>query len=107
VKRILLDHCVPKPLRRHLAGEDVKTCHEQGWGALTNGELLAVAEEAGFEIFVTADKNLRYQQNLANRRLAIIELPTNRLSLLPSLVPALREALSTATPGSYVAIPMP
>jgi hypothetical protein len=107
VKRILLDHCVPKPLRLHLAGEDVKTCHGQGWDALTNGEPLAVAEEAGFEIFVTADKNLRYQQNLANRRLAIIELPTNRLSLLPSLVPALREALSTATPGSYVAIPMP
>ena len=103
--RILLDHCVPKPLRRWLPGETVRTCHEEGWAGFRNGELLAAAEAAGFEVFITADKNLRYQQNLASRRLAIIELPTNRLSLLPFLVPRLQQALAQARPGSSQEIP--
>lgn len=103
----MLDHCVPKPLRRWLPGEDVRTCHEEGWDAFRNGELLAAAEAAGFDVFVTADKNLRYQQNLASRRLAIVELPTNRLSMLPFLVPALLQVVASATPGSYHEIPLP
>ena len=85
----------------------MRTCFEQGWATLRNGELLAAAEAAGFEVFVTADQNLRYQQNLSARRIAIIELPTNRLSLLPFLVPALLDAVSRATPGSYQGIPLP
>ena len=107
MSRILFDHCVPKPLRRLLPGADVRTCHEEGWEAFRNGELLAAAEAAGFEVFITADRNLRYQQNLTSRRLAIIELPTNRLSMLPFLVPALQQALASATPGSYHEIPLP
>jgi hypothetical protein len=107
VRRILLDHCVPKPLRRWLPGEDVRTCHEEGWEAFCNGELLSAAEAAGFSIFIAADRNLRYQQNLNLRRLAIIELPTNRLSMLPVLVPPLLHAIATATPGSYWEIPPP
>ena len=106
MSRILFDHCVPKPLRRWLPDEDVRTCHEEGWDAFRNGELLAAAEAAGFEIFITADKNLRYQQNLATRRLAIIELPTNRISALPFLVPALLQAIANATPGCYREIPI-
>ena len=100
-----MDHCVPKPLRRWLPGEEVRTCHEQGWDALTNGKLLAEAESAGFEIFITADQNLRYQQNLSGRRLAIIELPTNRLSVLPFLTPALLIAIQAATPGATSRFP--
>jgi hypothetical protein len=107
VKRILFDHCVPKPLRRQLAGCEVRTCFEQGWATLRNGELLAAAEAAGFDVFLTADQSLRYQQNLAVRRIAIIELPTNRLSMLPSLVPALLEAVKRTMPGSYEGIPLP
>jgi hypothetical protein len=107
VKRILLDHCVPKPLRRELMGWEVRTCFEQGWAALRNGELLAAAEAAGFEIFVTADKNLRYQQNLAGRKIAIIELPTNRLSLLAALGHSLQVAVKRTTAGSYEEIPLP
>jgi predicted nuclease of predicted toxin-antitoxin system len=107
VSRILFDHCVPKPLCRWLRSEDVRTCHEEGWDAFRNGELLAAAEAAGFEIFITVDKNLRYQQNLAGRKLAIIELPSNRLSLLPFLVPSLQQTLARATPGSYQEIPLP
>ena len=105
MSRILLDHCVPKPLRRWLTVYVVRTCHEEGWSALRNGELLAAAEAAGFDVFITADKNLRYQQNLKGRRLAIVELPTNRLSMLPFLVPALQQALANATPGSYQELP--
>jgi len=106
VSRILLDHCVPKPLRRRLPAEDVRTCHEEGWDTFRNGELLTAAEAAGFEIFITADRNLRYQQNLKSRRLAIIELPTNRLSMLPFLVPSVLEAIAKAAPGSYQEIPI-
>ena len=107
MSRILLDHGVPKPLRRWLTDEEVRTCHEEGWDALLNGELLRVAEAAGFEIFITADKALRYQQNLSSRRLAIIELPTNRLSQMPFLIPALLSAIASAAPGSYQQIPLP
>ena len=104
---ILLDHCVPKPLRRWLPGETVRTCHEEGWDTLLNGELLRAAEAAGYEIFITADKNLRYQQELSSRRIAIIELPTNRLSQMPLLVASLLTAIASATPGGYQEIPLP
>ncbi len=105
--RVLFDHCVPKPLRIQLPGFEIRTCFEEGWEALRNGELLAAAESAGFQVFVTADRNLRYQQNLANRSIAIIELPRNRLSLLISLTPAITQALTSIAPGGYLEIPMP
>ena len=106
MKRVLLDHCTPKPLRRNLAEYHVRTCYEEGWAALRNGELLVMAEAARFDVFITADQNLRYQQNISSRRLAIIELPTNRLSLIEALAPSIREAISRATPGSYIQIPL-
>ena len=66
---ILLDHSVPAPLRYALKGHVVVEAVERGWERLANGALLDAAEGAGFELFVTADKNLRYQQNLARRRI--------------------------------------
>jgi len=65
------------------------------------------AEAAGFEVFITADQNLRYQQNLTVRQIAIVELPTNWLPLMPSLVPAIQDALASITPGSYTKILLP
>jgi hypothetical protein len=76
-------------------------------GFLQERELLTSAEAAGFEILITADKNLRYQQNLASRRISIIELPTNRLSMLPFIIPKLMNAIAAATPGSYQTIQPP
>jgi hypothetical protein len=74
--RILLDQGTPAPLRRaFIAGHLVATAHEQGWDTLTNGELLDAAEKS-FDVLVTTDQNLRYQQNLSGRRLAILVLPT-------------------------------
>ena len=73
--RILLDHGTPAPLRQAFKDHFVATAYEKGWAGLTNGELLAAAEGA-FDVFVTTDQNLRYQQNLAGRQLVILVLPT-------------------------------
>lgn len=73
--RILFDHGTPAPLRRFLTGHTVSTAYEMGWAALDNGNLLSAAEVA-FDVFITTDQNLRYQQNLTGRRIAIIVLPT-------------------------------
>jgi len=107
VRRVLFDHCVPKPLRRHLPGLEIRTAYEQGWDALRNGDLLSAAETAGFEVFITADRNLRYQQNLRTHRIAVVELPSNRLLILVRLVSAIRQAAITIGPGGYIEIPIP
>ena len=74
--RVLFDQGTPVPLRSALAQHVVETAYERGWQLLTNGELLQAAEAAGFELLVTTDQNLRHQQNLANRRIAILILKT-------------------------------
>lgn len=72
--KVLFDQGTPVPLRRYLPDHNVATAAELEWSQLTNGELLAAATEAGFEVFVTTDQNLRYQQNLKNRMIAIVVL---------------------------------
>ena len=72
--RILFDQGTPVPLRRHLSEHTVTTVYEEGWSNLSNGELLDAAESAGYQLFVTTDQNLRYQQNLRERQLAIVVL---------------------------------
>jgi hypothetical protein len=81
--RILLDENIPHPLMRYLPGHEVATVQSRGWRGILNGELLRIADES-FDVFILADKNMRYQQNMDGRRIVIIELPTNRwpLSLL-------------------------
>ena len=74
--KVLFDECVPRPLRRMLVGHDLATIEQVGWKGTENGELLRKAE-ISFDAFITADKNLRHQQDLAGRRIAILELPTN------------------------------
>jgi predicted nuclease of predicted toxin-antitoxin system len=75
--RILFDQGVPVPLRRYLTGHDIATAYERGWSNLSNGDLIQVAE-AEFGLLITTDQNLRYQQNLAGRKIAILVLPTTR-----------------------------
>ena len=72
--RILFDQGTPVPLRRYLTEHEVATAAEMDWSQLTNGELLAAATEAGFEVLVTTDQNLRYQQNLKSRKIAVVVL---------------------------------
>jgi hypothetical protein len=104
MKRVLFDHCVPRPFRNLLVDCDVSTALDVGWEQLKNGELIDAAEGAGFEVLITADKNLQYQQNLATRRTANIKLPTNRLLLISNYAPQVNAALTTIAAGNYVAI---
>ena len=73
---VLFDQGTPAPLRRSLPNHTVETAYERGWSALENGELLRAAEVAGFEVLVTTDLNLWYQQNLTERRIAVVVLTT-------------------------------
>jgi alkanesulfonate monooxygenase SsuD/methylene tetrahydromethanopterin reductase-like flavin-dependent oxidoreductase (luciferase family) len=102
MRRVLLDHCVPRRVRQALVGCDTATAFQRGWAVLKNGALLQAAEDAGFDVLVTADKNLRYQQPLAHRRIAIVELPTNALPALLPHFTAIAEAVNRIQPGGYV-----
>jgi len=72
--RILFDQGTPVPLRKYLTEHSVTTAYEEGWSNLSNGDLLKSAEDKGYQIFVTTDRNLRYQQNLSDRQIAIVVL---------------------------------
>jgi hypothetical protein len=105
--RILFDQGTPVQLRRYLPGHVIKTAYEQGWSTLLNGELLRVAEEAGFDVLLTTDKNLAYQQNLAARKIAVVALGKNKWSLIEREVDRIAQAVNAATSGSYTLIDVP
>jgi len=99
--KILFDQGTPAPLRDALTGHSVITVYEQGWDQLANGDLLRVAE-AAFEAFVTTDQNLRYQQNLAGGKLAILVLPTTSWPKLRAHTAKVATAIAALRPGDYV-----
>ena len=99
--RILFDQGTPVPLRLTLAGHSVATAYEMGWSRLNNGDLLAAAETDGFALFVTTDQNLRYQQNLTSRRIAILVLPTTRWPQIERHVSEVVAAITAIQPGEY------
>jgi hypothetical protein len=104
VPRVLLDHNVPRPLRRALAGHEVRTTAEMGWESLTNGELLDAAEAAGFGVFVTGDKNIRHQQDLSRRRIALVVLSTTYWPAVRAHLDRIAPAVGAAGPGSYAEV---
>ena len=99
--RVLLDEQLPRELAQQITGHDVRPVQQQGWAGLRNGELLQRAADAGFEVFVTADRSLPFQQNLARYSLAVVVLlaRSNSLRHLLPLVPRLLQVISTARPG--------
>lgn len=99
--KILFDHGTPVPLRRSLPGHEVSTAYEMGWAELQNGELLAAAEK-DFQALITTDKNLRYQQNLTGRRLAILVLPTTSWPRIQQHLPEILAAVNALKPGDFV-----
>ncbi len=103
--RVLLDESIPRRLKNELAGHDVVTVTEQGWRSKSNGDLLAVASPA-FDVLVTADQRLQYQQNLARFDLGVIVLIAykNRLVDYLPLVPRILRSLETIQPGQVVRI---
>jgi hypothetical protein len=98
--RVLLDECVPRALRRELLGHEVKTVAEAGWAGVKNGELLQLAA-AQFDLLLTVDRNLEYQQNFAGLALAVIVVhaPSNDVAVLRPLMPAVLAAISETKPG--------
>lgn len=105
--RILFDHNAPRQLRRHLVGHEVDVAGERGWARLVNGALLDRAEEAGYEIVITADKNMPYQQNIRSRRFALIVLGANRWPLIKPRIEDVRAALEGIEPGEVREVPIP
>src|SRR5579863_1224818 len=105
--RVLFDQATPVPLRPFLKGHVVRTAAQEGWERLRNGELLKVAEEAGFEVLLTTDKNIRHQQNLAGRRIAVIVLGHQQWPDLRPHVLVVLAAVDAARPGSYTEVEIP
>ena len=103
--RILLDEHVPQKLRHHFPGHDVATVAWMGWKGIHNGSLLDLAEQS-FDLFITLDRGLPFQQNIGKRRLGIIMLvaPNNQLHTLLDLVPKIQAALESVEPGKLVRI---
>lgn len=104
--KILLDECTPHVLKRLLTGFEIKTVQDQGWSGITNGKLVRLTE-AQFDVLITSDQNLRYQQNLAKRRLAIIQLPTNQVPLVIKLAPQVQATLENIKTGEFIALSLP
>ncbi len=98
--RVLFDQGTPAPLRRALAPHEVSTAFELGWSDLENGDLLRAAE-GRFEVFVTTDQNLRYQQNLSGRQLGILVLPTTSWPEIKTHQDEVATAVKSVRPGEY------
>lgn len=102
--RILLDECTPRVVKKRLPHREIRTVQDMGWSGIKNGDLLAAAE-GQFDVFITTDKNLRYQQNLTRRGFAILLLPTNQVPAVEVLIPAIEAALDNVQAGDFVEIP--
>jgi len=103
--RILLDECAPRLVKTRLPALDIRTVQEMGWAGIKNGELLALAESR-FDVFVTADKKLRYQQNPQGRQLSVVVLPSNQVPIVENLLPTIEQVLQSIQPGTVVEIPL-
>jgi hypothetical protein len=99
--RVLFDKNVPYPLKQYLAGYQVKTAEEEGWDQISNGELLSRAEKAGYEVLLTCDQNVGYQQNLAGRNISMIVLGSNIWPTVQAKIADIAAAFERVSPGSF------
>jgi hypothetical protein len=105
---VLFDHGTPRTLARHLIDHHTVTeARARGWERVGNGELLTLAEQAGFEVLVTTDQNLSYQQNLTSRKIAIVVLGKGQWGLIKPHIQEIVAAVNAATPGSFAEIEIP
>ena len=88
-----------------LTGFEIRTVQDLGWTGITNGSLLQLAEER-FDVLITSDQNLKYQQNISGRQLAIVQLPTNEVPIVVKLAPAIQCALEAIKTGEFIEIPL-
>ncbi len=106
--KIILDESVPQKLRLLIeGGHTVVTTWFQGWSGLKNGALLTEAENAGFDLFITADQELTYQQNLTSRKMAALVLSTNNGDSVKAGIAEIMAAIDAVTPGSYTEVEIP
>lgn len=104
---ILFDNGTPRGLARFLTPHTVEEARGRGWDQLENGDLIAAAEEAGFQLMVTTDKNIRYQQNLVSRKIALVVLTNSQWPMVKLIAEEIAIAVHKATAGSYVEIEVP
>ena len=104
--KLLLDECIPRKFKNHLSGYDCLTVPEAGWAGKKNGELLSLAENAGFQVFVSLDQGIEFQQNLTARKIAVILInaKSNRLADLILLAGKILMSLASIEPGLLVRI---
>ena len=103
-KQVLLDENLPQKLRLLLSAHKVVTAAYQGWAGKSNGALITAAEEAGFDVVVTADQGLNYQQNMKGRKLPLVVLSTNKNSLVMASVTKISAAINAVAPGSFAVV---
>jgi hypothetical protein len=104
--KVLLDECVPWPVHRLLSAHDCQPVQRCGWAGIKNGELLKLAE-GQFDLFITSDQSLRYQQNLTGRKIAILQLSTNKWARILAATALLDDAVSTIRPGEFRQLRIP
>ena len=104
--KILFDQGTPRPLRGHLQEHSVDTAAERGWSELGNGDLVAAAEQEGYEVLITTDQNMRYQQNLTDRRLAIVVLLSTAWPYIQPQIEEIRTVLDGISPGELREVPI-
>lgn len=102
--RVLFDNGTPRGVATALTAHVVEEARARGWDALKNGELLTAAEADGFDVFVTTDRNIRHQQNLTGRRLALVILSKGRWKLIKAKLVTIASAVAAATPGSVTEV---
>ena len=105
--RILFDQGTPAPLRRWLSVHTVSTAYEQGWSTVTNGDLIRLAEQQGYELLITTDTNLRYQQNLEDRTIAILVLSTTSWPRIKAAADQVVDVVADLAPGDYCELRIP
>jgi hypothetical protein len=102
--RILFDHGTPSGIIPRLTGHAVTEARDRGWDRISNGDLLDVAESAGFDILLTTDKNMRYQQNLTGRRISIVALGNSQWPIVRLHLDKISAAVNAVAPGSFAQV---
>jgi hypothetical protein len=105
--RVLFDNGTPRGVAAALSGHIVEEARSRGWDMLQNGELLDAAESAGFDVFVTTDRNIRFQQNLTGRKIAVVVLGKGRWRLIRVRLREIAGVIATAMPGSFTEVDIP
>jgi hypothetical protein len=105
--KVLFDNGTPKPIARSLIGHEVSFARQIGWHELENGQLIQQAEDAGYDVLLSTDKNIRYQQNLSHRKIALVVLGNSQWPKVRLHLNEIAAAVNASLPGGYVEVPIP